>query len=101
MDETIFFAFSTFVLIWFIIKDFLWERRQGKLLNRLMARNYEEFKYYEEKYKKDVKQNEKARDILIEQAMKEPSSSSKSNESDLEDLEEDWLSEEALGRENK
>jgi len=32
-----------------------------KLINRLMARNYEEFKYYQKKYPKDLKEMNKIR----------------------------------------
>ena len=37
------------------------EYRHNKMLNRLMSRNYEEYKYYQEKYPRDLKEVDRLR----------------------------------------
>ena len=39
----------------FFVDRWLQRGREDKLLNRIMAKNYEEFKYYEDKYPEDIK----------------------------------------------
>ena len=50
------------VVLWFIVKDAINHRRTDKLLNRIMAKNYEEYNYYEEKYPGDLKELDRIRD---------------------------------------
>lgn len=79
-----------------IIKDFWHERRLDKLLNRLMSRNYAEFRYYQDKWEKDVKD--------IEHLREETRKGSEENKGDKtvdlrkffnpDEFEEDWKEEE-------
>lgn len=47
---------------WYVISDILNRLERNKLLNRLMAKNYQEFEYYDKKYEKDLKEVESLRD---------------------------------------
>lgn len=58
MEGYIFYA----LLAWLIVSDFLNRHERTKLLNRLMARNYQEYEYYDKKYKGDLKEVEALRD---------------------------------------
>lgn len=83
-------------MAWNAISSILHAKERKTLLNRVMARNYEEFKYYEEKYPGDVKEvkglREEAR-IEREETKKEPLDEVKTKEF-TQNLEEDWDSEE-------
>lgn len=59
MDISLIFSGVFLVLI--IAQAIWYEHRQGKLINRIMAKNYEEFRYYEHKYPRDLKEIEKLR----------------------------------------
>ena len=50
------------VIALYVISEVFNRRERGKLLNRLMARDYAQFNYYETKFKKDVKEVEAVRD---------------------------------------
>jgi hypothetical protein len=55
-------AIAIVLLALFVAQQVLYWRREEKLLNRLMARDYKEFQYFEEKYPKDVAEVEKLRE---------------------------------------
>ena len=50
------------VIIAEIIFRFLHFRREERLLNRLMAKDYKEYRYYEKEHIKDVEEKESIRD---------------------------------------
>jgi len=55
------------VIVLFTISEVFNRRERAKLLNRLMARDYAQFQYYETKFKKDVAEVEKVRDEAREE----------------------------------
>lgn len=56
---------------------------RAKLLNRLMARDYGQFKYFEDKWKPDLKAVEEARAAEVK-------ASSTEKKQDLSQFEDDW-----------
>jgi hypothetical protein len=50
------------VLVLFAISEVFNRRERAKLLNRVMARDYAQFQYYETKFKKDVAEVEAVRE---------------------------------------
>lgn len=50
------------IFCWYVVSDIFNRLERNKLLNRLMARNYQEYEYYDKKYKKDLKEVESLRD---------------------------------------
>lgn len=53
----LFVAFMT-LLVWYVIDTMLARRERSKLLDRLMARDYREYMYYDRKYPHDLKELE-------------------------------------------
>ena len=85
-------------ILWNAISSILHAKERKTLLNRVMARNYEEFKYYEEKYPGDIKEvkglREEARTEREEtKSTTEPLDEARAKEF-AGNLEEDWDSEE-------
>ncbi len=64
-----FLVFGMFfiVLVVDIIFRFLHYRREEKLLNRLMARDYKEYQYFEREHEKDIEEKEAIRDEAREE----------------------------------
>jgi hypothetical protein len=54
-------GFAGIILAFHWFRTRQWDKERNQLLNRIMARNYEEFKYYEEKYPKDIGELQKIR----------------------------------------
>lgn len=55
------------VVVGFILfKDLKHEARVDRLLNRIMAKNYDEFNYFEKKFDNDIEAQAKARGIAIQ-----------------------------------
>jgi UTP:GlnB (protein PII) uridylyltransferase len=79
------------VIILTVVNDGIWRRWTEKLLNRLMAGNYKEYQYYEQKYAKDVKEVEKIRQ---DERVKAQAPSPAKTDQDAENLEEAWSEEE-------
>lgn len=79
-------------MAWNAISSVLHAKERKTLLNRVMARNYEEFKYYEEKYPEDIKEVKKMRADdreEREEPKEEPLDDAKAREFE-QHLEEDW-----------
>lgn len=58
MDNIVILVFIALVAI----SEGFHRRERGELLNRLMSRDYAQFRYYEDKWKGDVKAIEQARE---------------------------------------
>lgn len=83
-------------IVWNAVSSILHTKERKTLLNRVMARNYEEFKYYEEKYPEDIKEVKKIRAETREEReelKEEPLDEAKALEFE-QHLEEDWNPEE-------
>lgn len=59
------------VLALYVISESFNRRERGKLLNRLMAKNLPEFKYYEDKWKGDLKEISTVREETREELKEE------------------------------
>ena len=82
-------------LAWAVVKDAIAQRRVDKLLNRIMAKHYEEFKYYEEKYPEDLKELQTMRaESRVEQKEVVEHELFENDEIDLAQFEEDWAASE-------
>jgi len=55
------------VIALYVISEVFNRRERGKLLNRLMARDFAQFNYYETKFKNDVKEVEAVREETREE----------------------------------
>lgn len=55
------------VLVVFVLFEILHYFERTKLLNRIMAKDYGEFKYFEERHKKDIKAVEKLREVELKE----------------------------------
>lgn len=78
-----------------VYRDIINDRRIKDLLNRIMARNFEEHQYYAKKYDTDLKEVVKMRDEAREERtdeLKEVVDSVENREVDrvIENFEEDW-----------
>jgi hypothetical protein len=94
--------FSFVILGVFIGFELLNYRRIEKLMNRIMAKDYAEFKYYEDKWKPDIKELKEVREETRELREKEELNLEKYDESDFyKNLEEDWTDMETAGKESK
>jgi len=93
------------VIIAEIIFRFLHYRREERLLNRLMAKDYREYRYYEKEHTKDVEEKEAIRDEAREERdefrkeTKLDEEIKRAGEQDadapkIEDFEEEWEKEE-------
>jgi hypothetical protein len=54
------------LLVLYVVNEAFNRIERTKLLNRLMAKDYKEFKYYEDKWKGDLKEIEVAREEVHE-----------------------------------
>jgi hypothetical protein len=91
------------VLIWHIISEILWKEERKELIDRLHAKNFQEFKYYNEQYQGDLQTLKKLREDEFKKLKKEEAKPVDINtEKFLSELEEDWrpetLDEEAIKR---
>jgi len=77
------------IIAYILYKDIRHEARVEKLLNRFMARNYQEFNYFEKKYDKDIAVEEKVKDVQIKTVI-EAAEEAKAKAEELEATEEDW-----------
>lgn len=80
------------LLALFAIREVFIVRERDKLLNRIMAKSYSEYRYYEDKWKGDLKEIDKVREDTREefkQAAEEPENPA----NDLSKFEEDWADE--------
>ena len=91
------------VLAGFYLLERFWHRKDiTKLLNRVMARNYEEYEYYDKKYPRDLKeldnireQENKIRETNLEELRgEEPFSTDEDIAKKIDEFEEDWKPEE-------
>ena len=83
------------ILGWHIVSELLHRDEKKKLLNRLMAKNYDQYEYYEEKYQKDVAEVAALRDESRKEREKgEEDVVRVDDEVDLDQFEEEWSSEE-------
>jgi len=55
------------LLVLYVVNEVFHRRERGQLLNRLMARDLPQFKYYETKFKKDVAEVEAVREEAREE----------------------------------
>lgn len=59
------------LLAYIIYRDIIYDHRLNKLLNRIMAKNYEEFQYYDKKYETDLKEVKALRDEAREERIED------------------------------
>jgi len=81
------------VIAYILYKDIKHEARVERFLNRLMAKDFQEFNYYDKKFDKDLDAEEKARKIqltTIEEDLKVESEDKKDPKKNLDNFEEDW-----------
>ncbi len=74
----------------------LWNRKEKKvMLDRVMARNYQEYEYYQGMFKEEVNEMKKLRDEARDTRVVEPLEDITPKESStlLDSLEEDWNAE--------
>jgi hypothetical protein len=65
------FLMTLVVFLAFIVFEILNFRRIEKLLNRIMSINYQEYRYYEEKWGRDLKTVDKLREQQFDTEAKE------------------------------
>jgi len=68
------------VLVLYVVNEVFHRRERGQLLNRLMAKDYKEFRYYQEKWPGDLKEIEKVRDETREELKEELKTAKKDGE---------------------
>ena len=78
------------VLVWHVVYVLLHRKDMSNLLDRLMARSFEEFKYYEHKFPKDVKIATKATEKMVEKEMSVDEVEDEATKKFAAGLEEDW-----------
>ena len=80
------------LLVLFTVREAFTIRERNKLLNRLMAKDYAQYRYYEDKWKGDLKEVERIRDEGRAEAKTEGESGKpgESGKADLSTFEEDW-----------
>jgi len=81
------------VLFWHVISEFLHRLERQKLEDRLMARNFQEFKYYEEQFPKELKVVTKAREKEMDKIFEEKEVEDESVKKFKNEVEEDWSTE--------
>ncbi len=85
------------ILVWHIVSELLHRDEKKKLLNRLMAKNFDQFEYYENKYAEDVKEVAALRDeSRKERDQGEAKAIVVDDETSLHQFEEEWSEEELL-----
>lgn len=82
------------VLVWKIISDELHRKQIQKLEDRLMARNFDEYKYFEHKFPKDVEIVAKAQEKAVEVEHSFNEVESDNTKKFIDGLEEDWKTDE-------
>jgi len=86
--------------IWIIIKELKYERREDKLIDRIMSKNYQEYRYFQDRFQKDIAESDKVRAEMRERREKimnkEEVAVPHTEKVDLSDFELDWKSEEDL-----
>lgn len=83
------------VLVWHVIDEQLNRRERDKLLNRIMAKDYQEYEYYDKKYKGDLREvkalrDESRKDRATEEDDQAAASVGDKVEKVMAALEEDW-----------
>ena len=78
------------ILAWHIVSEILHRKERALLSDRLMARSFDEFKYYEEKFPKDVKIATKATEKMVESDIAIDEAEDKKTKKFISGLEEDW-----------
>ena len=89
------FGFATFLILFgaFVLFQIRHERMVKDLADRLMAKDYQEYQYYREKYPRDLKHLDDIREqTLDEKPAEKPAEATP--KTDLTGFEEDWASEE-------
>lgn len=101
MDFYTFLLLTTVILLFVALeffRDWKYWNRIDRLLNRLQSQNYQEFRYYEDQYDKDLKNHDKqVKEILTNEQRDRSEESPEENILSPEDLEEDWNEEEVEG----
>jgi len=88
------FALVIIILAFHLYKDRKYEKRIDSLLDRLMAKDYGEFKYFRDKWGKDVEEVAKLRkEARKERNAPEDEKEGESEKVDLTEFEEDWKEE--------
>jgi len=86
--------------IWIIIKELKYERREDKLIDRIMSKNYQEYRYFQDRFQKDIAESDKVRAEMRERREKimnkEEVAVPHTEKVDLSEFELDWKSEEDL-----
>ena len=86
--------------IWIIIKELKYERREDKLIDRIMSKNYQEYRYFQDRFQKDIAESDKVRAEMRERREKvmnkEEVAVPHTEKVDLSEFELDWKSEENL-----
>jgi hypothetical protein len=86
------------LLGWLIVSDLLNRHERIKLLNRVMAKNYQEFEYYDKKYEGDLKEVEalrdESRDGRVEEIQANEELEDKDNRKIMDAFDEDWANDE-------
>jgi biopolymer transport protein ExbB/TolQ len=68
------------ILVLYVVSEMFHRAERTKLLNRLMAKDYKEFRYYQEKWPGDLKEIEKVRDETREELKEELKTAKKDGE---------------------
>jgi hypothetical protein len=68
------------VLIIYVVSEVFHRRERGQLLNRLMAKDYKEFRYYQDKWKGDLGEIAKVREETREELKEELKTAKKEGE---------------------
>ena len=77
------------VLVWKFFSDWQHKREMSNLLDRFMSRNFDEYKYFEKKFPKDINIATKLQEgVLTEQAIDEKEE--EHVKKFVSELEEDW-----------
>ena len=78
---------------WYIVNDLLNRVERRKLINRIMARNYREFEYFDKKFQNDVKTTREAEKIMMQPEEVVPGQTEELTPEDrqfLRGMDEDW-----------
>ena len=87
---------SIVAIVALVLQSWLFMKERKSLLNRLMARNYEQFQYYEQMFKGEVEELKKDRDEVREEKTeddeikKEMDLKYKKEKKFIEGTDEDW-----------
>jgi len=70
------------VLILYVVSEAFHRQERSKLLNRLTAKDYAQYKYYEDKWKGDLKEVEQVRDEARDDRKEEKKEAEEDNDQD-------------------